>query len=157
MTQKLIVAGVIFLLFVVSVVIYRNKDLADIVVPDIDNEEEVIFEDWEVVDNEEEERGEDVEGSQNYGNPPPITSPAPTPRPSPEPVLGACYVGGCSSQVCSDRPDVMTTCEWREEYACYRTAKCERQATGQCGWTQTEELLACVDGAQSGGGLRFEI
>jgi len=57
---------------------------------------------------------------------------------------GACYVGGCSSQVCSDQEGVITTCEWREEYACYQTATCERQADGACGWTQTDELAACL-------------
>ena len=55
-----------------------------------------------------------------------------------------CYVGGCSGQVCSDRPDVITTCEWRPEYACYHTATCEVQADGQCGWTMTSELQACL-------------
>lgn len=60
-----------------------------------------------------------------------------------------CYVGGCSGQVCSDRPDVITTCEWKEEYACYRTATCERQPDGNCGWTPTSELNACLQ--QSGG------
>ena len=60
---------------------------------------------------------------------------------------GECFVGGCSGQVCSDRDDVITTCEWREEYACYQTATCERQADGACGWTQTEELQACLSGA----------
>ena len=55
-----------------------------------------------------------------------------------------CYVGGCSGQVCSDQEGVITTCEWRDEYACYQTATCERQADGQCGWTQTPELLACL-------------
>jgi hypothetical protein len=55
-----------------------------------------------------------------------------------------CYVGGCSGQICSDRPDVVSTCEWREEYACYQNATCERQADGLCGWSQTPELLACL-------------
>ena len=55
-----------------------------------------------------------------------------------------CYVGGCSGQVCSDRPDVITTCEYRPEYACYQTAVCEEQVEGQCGWTETEELNACL-------------
>jgi len=59
----------------------------------------------------------------------------------------ACYVGGCSSHVCSDNPDVITTCEYREEYACYRTATCERQASGQCGWTETAELTQCLTGS----------
>lgn len=57
---------------------------------------------------------------------------------------GGCHVGGCSGQVCSDREGVITTCEWREEYACYATATCERQANGQCGWTETPELAACL-------------
>lgn len=62
----------------------------------------------------------------------------------------SCYVGGCSSQVCSDRPDVVTTCEWLPEYACYRSARCERQANGACGWTETPELLACLAKARAG-------
>lgn len=55
-----------------------------------------------------------------------------------------CYVGGCSLQVCSDREGLITTCEWREEYACYQTATCEVQDTGDCGWTPTEELTSCL-------------
>ncbi len=55
-----------------------------------------------------------------------------------------CYVGGCSGQICSDQPDVISTCEWRDEYACYQTATCERQPDGQCGWTSTPELDACL-------------
>lgn len=61
---------------------------------------------------------------------------------------GGCYVGGCSGQICSDRDDVVSTCEWREEYACYQRARCERQADGQCGWTQTDELRQCLAAAQ---------
>lgn len=56
----------------------------------------------------------------------------------------SCYVGGCSGQVCSDQEGVISTCEWREEYACYSDAKCEVQADGNCGWTQTAELSACL-------------
>lgn len=57
---------------------------------------------------------------------------------------GKCYVGGCSSQVCSDRQDVVTTCEYRDSYACYKTATCERQSSGECGWTDTPELSTCL-------------
>jgi hypothetical protein len=56
----------------------------------------------------------------------------------------SCFVGGCSGQVCSDQEGVVTTCEWQDEYACYDTATCERQTDGACGWTQTEELTACL-------------
>lgn len=56
-----------------------------------------------------------------------------------------CKRGGCSSQVCTDE-NVITTCEWKEEYACYnKNAKCERQTDGECGWTQTAELTRCLD------------
>lgn len=58
---------------------------------------------------------------------------------------GACYVGGCSSQICSDRPDVASTCEYREVYSCYQGATCARQSNGQCGWTQTAALKACIE------------
>ncbi|MDX2087334.1 MAG: DUF6748 domain-containing protein [Kofleriaceae bacterium] len=57
---------------------------------------------------------------------------------------GSCFIGGCSGQICSDREGVISTCEWREEYACYQEATCERQADGACGWTQTAELAACL-------------
>ncbi len=56
----------------------------------------------------------------------------------------ACFVGGCSGQVCSDREGVVTTCQWRPEYACYRDATCEEQVEGECGWTETATLNACV-------------
>jgi eight-cysteine-cluster-containing protein len=63
-------------------------------------------------------------------------------------VVPPCHVGGCSAQVCSERDDVVTTCEYRREYGCYRTARCEPQADGQCGWTQTPELTACIEAAR---------
>jgi hypothetical protein len=83
-----------------------------------------------------------------------ITEPTPKPgnptRPLPNPVAppkkhtSSCYVGGCSSQLCTDNNDIASTCEWRESYACFRTATCERQASGECGWTETPELKSCI-------------
>lgn len=57
---------------------------------------------------------------------------------------GKCYVGGCSSQLCTDAPDAMSTCEYTAKYACYKTATCERQTNGKCGWTETPQLTACL-------------
>jgi hypothetical protein len=57
---------------------------------------------------------------------------------------GGCYIGGCSSQICSDSQEVMSTCEWRDSYACYREATCERQTNGSCGWTESTELSQCL-------------
>lgn len=57
-----------------------------------------------------------------------------------------CFVGGCSSQLCTDHEGAISTCEWRPEYACYQDANatCERQPSGQCGWTPTAELTSCL-------------
>jgi hypothetical protein len=65
-----------------------------------------------------------------------------------EPTASDCRVAGCSGQLCvgPDDPGI-TTCEWREEYACYRTATCELQPAGACGWTPTPELTACLQAA----------
>jgi eight-cysteine-cluster-containing protein len=62
------------------------------------------------------------------------------------PVAKTCVVGGCSSQLCAEEGEepLMTTCEFKEVYSCYKTSICTRQATGQCGWTDTMELRACV-------------
>jgi hypothetical protein len=73
-----------------------------------------------------------------------IDNPNPEPGPNPN-VPGPCYVGGCSSQICSDQKDMMSTCEYREEYACYKKTTCERQSSGQCGWTQTPALTSCLN------------
>jgi hypothetical protein len=62
--------------------------------------------------------------------------------PAPKP----CVVGGCSGQICADE-SMISTCIWRPEYACYRTATCERDAAGTCGWTKTAELTACLASA----------
>lgn len=57
-----------------------------------------------------------------------------------------CRVGGCSGQVCEStfNAPTITTCEWREEYSCYKTAKCEVQNDGKCGWTMSKELEKCL-------------
>ena len=54
-----------------------------------------------------------------------------------------CIKTGCSNQVCSDH-NVITTCEFRPEYACYQQAVCARQKDGNCGFTKTPELTACL-------------
>jgi len=57
--------------------------------------------------------------------------------------LKPCMKTGCSGQVCSDE-EVITTCEFKPEYECYKRAACERQKNGECGFTQTPELLRCL-------------
>ncbi|OGG02523.1 hypothetical protein A2Z33_01860 [Candidatus Gottesmanbacteria bacterium RBG_16_52_11] len=61
---------------------------------------------------------------------------------------GGCIIGGCSNQYCltPGQEPRTSTCQWRNEYACYKDAVCERQANGACGWTQTPELTSCLGG-----------
>jgi eight-cysteine-cluster-containing protein len=57
-----------------------------------------------------------------------------------------CQVGGCSAQICQgiDKEPAMSDCMFRPAYECYKVARCEPQATGECGWTMTSELSACL-------------
>jgi len=88
----------------------------------------------------------------NYKTPQsPVITPGPGEVPAPT-LLGDCYVGGCSGQICSDQKDIVSTCEYKEEYACYKSATCERQASGKCGWTDTPALRACIISANSASG-----
>jgi hypothetical protein len=57
--------------------------------------------------------------------------------------LKPCIKTGCSGQICADE-EMMSTCEYRAEYACYKKALCERQSNGNCGFTQTPELRSCL-------------
>jgi hypothetical protein len=61
-----------------------------------------------------------------------------------------CKIGGCSSQLClnEEDPKDVSTCVWNEEYACYKTAKCERQKSGLCEWTITPDLQVCIEKSQ---------
>ena len=58
-----------------------------------------------------------------------------------------CVVAGCSNQLCIEASmarDVLTTCEYRAEYGCYKEARCERQRNNQCGWARTMQLEQCL-------------
>lgn len=58
-----------------------------------------------------------------------------------------CAVAGCSGQLCVSADEaggIVTTCEFKSEYACYREASCETQSNGKCGWTETDELKQCL-------------
>lgn len=62
-------------------------------------------------------------------------------------VFNGCAVAGCSQQLCvsaDQAATIVTTCEFRSEYVCYREASCEPQADGKCGWTQTPALTQCL-------------
>ena len=56
-----------------------------------------------------------------------------------------CAPSGCSGTICQhkgERP-VITTCEFKPEYACYKQIKCGC-IDNSCMWDKTEEFEACV-------------
>lgn len=67
------------------------------------------------------------------------------PAPPPGEPGGAktCMATGCGGTICASE-QMMSTCEFKPEHACYQTATCEWQASGSCGWRETAELTACL-------------
>jgi len=58
-----------------------------------------------------------------------------------------CVRSGCSGQLCvPEGSELNTTCEFRPEYACYQQAACERNNAGNCAFTITPQVQACLDG-----------
>jgi len=58
-----------------------------------------------------------------------------------------CAVGGCSNQVCGKKGEVeilITTCEFREEYACFSKTSCGC-FQGKCDWEENEEYQDCLE------------
>ena len=55
-----------------------------------------------------------------------------------------CVIGGCSGTICQgkDSEPIVTTCEWKEEYACYKLSNC-LCVSGLCRWEKTAEFLNC--------------
>ncbi len=58
-----------------------------------------------------------------------------------------CVISGCSAQICGET-EMMSSCEYREIYQCYKTARCERNTNGQCGWVEDSTLRGCLDSYQ---------
>ena len=56
-----------------------------------------------------------------------------------------CVAAGCSSQLCVpiSLSDVVTTCEYLEEYDCLPLSHCGCYE-GKCGWDQNQEYLNCL-------------
>src|SRR5262249_13843171 len=64
-------------------------------------------------------------------------------------VQSGCMVGGCSGEICEEANNepTVSTCMYRAEYACYKSARCERQTDGKCGWTLSADSVACLETA----------
>jgi hypothetical protein len=61
-------------------------------------------------------------------------------------VAVGCYVGGASGELCTDSTGAMSTAQYQDYYACFKTARCEKQSDGMCGWTSTAQLIQCTKG-----------
>jgi eight-cysteine-cluster-containing protein len=60
-----------------------------------------------------------------------------------------CKSAGCSGQVCTTNEkatDLITTCEYKEEYGCYKLTSCSCNM-GKCGWKENDELKSCIEKA----------
>ena len=64
-----------------------------------------------------------------------------------------CASAGCSGELCVNVADPnsprVSPCMYQPKFACYMEATCEQQSDGQCGWTVTPELTACLDSART--------
>lgn len=69
-----------------------------------------------------------------------------------------CMRGGCSGTICQSRKaePVVTTCEYRPEYACYKQIECGCTA-GQCKWKENPKFLSCVAQAKQQEGEEFPV
>jgi eight-cysteine-cluster-containing protein len=72
-----------------------------------------------------------------------VKSLTPTPKNSDKSRVEECIITGCSGQVCASE-EVITSCVAKEIYSCYKTATCEVQADGECGWTMDGQLSKCL-------------
>ncbi|MBI2173277.1 MAG: eight-cysteine-cluster domain-containing protein [Candidatus Aenigmarchaeota archaeon] len=58
-----------------------------------------------------------------------------------------CATAGCSSQICTtaaNAPNIITTCELRDEYACLAKTACGCNA-GKCSWADTPAYRQCLE------------
>ncbi|NCU41673.1 MAG: hypothetical protein EOM19_03025 [Candidatus Moranbacteria bacterium] len=61
-----------------------------------------------------------------------------------------CGVSGCNGELCVNfaekgEMDDVSSCVFKEEYTCYKEALCQRQESGECAWTMTENLSQCLE------------
>jgi eight-cysteine-cluster-containing protein len=54
-----------------------------------------------------------------------------------------CFIGGCSNEICSSLPNIVTPCIWRNKYRCSKYGQCKK-VDGRCQWTG-KEFKKCID------------
>lgn len=62
-----------------------------------------------------------------------------------------CMIAGCSGELCVEKTlnpqsdGLATICQYKDEYACLKASRCEKQNDGTCGWTNTQEYTVCLN------------
>jgi hypothetical protein len=59
------------------------------------------------------------------------------------PPSSECRRTGCAGHLCAAQ-EIVTTCEWRPDYACYQQAACAPLPDGSCGFVPSARLSACL-------------
>lgn len=57
-----------------------------------------------------------------------------------------CATAGCSGQLCVSKDqakDIITTCEYKEEYECLKLSSCSCM-NNKCQWQENNEYLNCI-------------
>lgn len=58
-----------------------------------------------------------------------------------------CSKAGCSSQLCTTKEKAIktiTTCEWKDEYECYKKVECGC-VNNKCNWKDQNKLDKCLE------------
>ena len=61
----------------------------------------------------------------------------------------SCVRSGCGGMDCveaTNKIDADDSCVSQPHFACFDHAVCEKQDSGNCGWTQTDAFTACIIG-----------
>jgi eight-cysteine-cluster-containing protein len=54
-----------------------------------------------------------------------------------------CFIGGCSSQICSNKQGIVSTCQYADYYSCYKLTKCGC-VQGKCQWESNAQFDSCM-------------
>ena len=65
-----------------------------------------------------------------------------------------CATGGCSGEICGrvgEIENIITTCDYRPEYACLKLTAC-RCISGKCLWEENTQYQQCLEMKETAGG-----
>ena len=69
--------------------------------------------------------------------------PANNDQPEEEPAE-ECFIGGCSGELCTDNPEVISTCELLPGMECFGEEMNCQLVEGECSWVLSQEAARCL-------------